>query len=60
MKYITVYERGEDPGEVLFKIAIEVDKHLKYGFKPIGGISIALDSIDRCYAVQAMIREEEE
>lgn len=60
MKYITLYEYEDGIGTVLANLEKQVNKHIEFGFKPLGGVCISTAYNDFSYAAQAMIKEEEE
>lgn len=59
MKYITLFECEDCIGMALTKLEKQVDKYIKEGFKPLGGVSICATFRNLEYAAQAMIKEEE-
>lgn len=57
MQYIILDGQSADINEALEKLKHEVRRYCNSGWRPQGGVSVAVTRYDYVYACQAMVRE---
>lgn len=58
MKYIIISSREAGLDIATSVVMLEVNEYIKKGFVPNGNLSVIFDQDNRCYAAQAMIKED--